>query len=41
MNPEHQRLNILIERATSETLVKPEIELYSAVCDAITKKSDM
>lgn len=41
MNPNHTRLDQLIQKATSETATKPDQQMYSAVCDAIKSKADM
>lgn len=41
MNPIHQRLEALINKATSETLAKPDSQLNQAVCEMIKSKTDM
>lgn len=41
MNPNHQRLDLLIQKATSETSHKPDMQLFQAVCEMIKSKTDM
>ena len=41
MNPAHNRLDQLIQKATSETQHKPDPEIFKAVCDMISSKTDM